>query len=107
MRSNQRKLKVLAVILLLAFSQKIGIGLYLHNWLHVKNSKQSSQPGSVNVVSYNCTCVDDFSMPFAENPEKVSQIIPSIRFEFNPSYKSLIPLSSTFFYSLRGPPLFS
>ena len=107
MRSNQLKLKGLAIILLLVFSQKMGAGLYLHNWLHLKNCRQSSQSGSTNVISYTCTCVDDFSMPFAENTEKVSQIVSSIKFDFISSYKFLIPLSSTFFYSLRAPPFVS
>jgi hypothetical protein len=105
MKSNQLKLKGLAIILLLTFSQKMGAGLYLHNWLHLKNCKQSSQSGGTNVINYNCTCVDDFSMPFAESLEPVTQTISSAEIEFISFHKFLAPFSPTFFNSLRGPPV--
>jgi len=106
MKPNRLILKSFAIILLLVFSQKIGAGLYLHNWLHTTNCKQSSPIGS-NVVGYACNCVDDFSMPFAESLEPATQTIPSTEVEFISFHKFLIPLSATFFYSLRGPPFFS
>jgi hypothetical protein len=89
---------------LLVFSQKIGGGLYLHNWLHTNTCKQSTQTTGVSVSSYNCSCIDDFSMPFAEDAEKVSQPISVIKPEFSSPDKFLIPPSSTIFYSLRAPP---
>jgi hypothetical protein len=107
MKRKQHIVKSFAIILLLVFSQKIGIGLYLHNWLHVSNYKQSSQSHGTNVAGYGCTCVDDFSMPFTENLEPVGQTIYPIEVEFVSSHKFLIPLSATLFYSLRGPPFFS
>src|SRR4030095_14643678 len=104
MKPNQRILKSFAIVLLLVFSQKVGAGLYLHNWLHLKNCKRASHTTGTTVVGYTCTCVDDFSVPFAEVPDKVSQVISSIEIEFSSSHRFLIPLSSPRFFSLRGPP---
>jgi len=106
MRSNRLTIKIFAIILLLVFSQKVGGGLYLHNWLHANNCKET-QSSSTNVTGYNCSCIDDFSMPFAENAEIISQPIPLIKAEFNPVDKFLTPFSSKFFYSLRAPPSIS
>ena len=66
--------------------------------------KQSTETTGVSVSSYNCSCIDDFSMPFAEDAEKVSQPISVIKPEFSSPDKFLIPPSSTIFYSLRAPP---
>jgi hypothetical protein len=107
MRSNRPTLKCFAIVLLLLFCQKVGGGLYLHNWLHATACKQSSPVQEQVVSGYNCSCIDDFSMPFAGNAEKASQPVPSIKTEFTVSYKSLIPFSTTFYHSLRAPPFFS
>src|SRR5678815_1310103 len=107
MRSNRLVIKSLAILLLLVFCQKIGGGLYLHNWLHANACKQYSHTGSETVSGYNCSCIDDFSMPFSDNEEKTPQLVIPIKTEFTPSYNSLIPFSSTFFHSLRAPPFVS
>jgi len=104
MVSNRPTLKFLALILLLVFCQKVGGGLYLHNWLHANACKQiSHSPGQV-VSGYNCGCIDDFSMPFADDAERTSQPATAIKTEFIASDNSLIHYSSTFFHSLRAPP---
>ena len=104
MRSNRLTLKSFAIILLLLFSQKIGGGLYLHNWLHSNACKQFSHTGGEVVSSYNCSCIDDFSMPFADNPERGYQPVPSLEIEFVSSDQSSVSLASIFFRSLRAPP---
>jgi hypothetical protein len=91
----------------LIFCQKVAGGLYLHNWLHANACKQMSHtPGEV-VTGYNCSCIDDFSMPFAETSEAIVQTISSTEVEFVSLYKSLIPFSTSLFHLLRGPPIFS
>jgi len=107
MRSNRVTVKSFAIILLLIFCQKVGGGLYLHNWLHANACKQFNHAGVEVVTGYNCSCIDDFSMPFADNPETVYQRVPSTKTEFTPSENSLVPFSSIFFYSLRAPPSIS
>jgi len=100
--------KIFAIVLLLVFAQKMGGGLYLHNWLHVKNCEQSiPKTAGKNITSYSCNCIDDFSMPFTENDEKIVGVISALNIEYSSSFKSLIPLSSSFFFSLRAPPSLS
>ena len=106
MKANRVIHRSSAIILLLIFGQKIGVELYLHNCLHTSNSKQFPQHTPVkNVVSYSCNCLDDFSMPFAENVEPLAQTIFSTEVEFIAFQKFSTPSSSIFFYSLRGPPV--
>ena len=107
MRSNRVTVKSFAIILLLIFCQKVGGGLYLHNWLHANACKQFNHAGVEVVTGYNCSCIDDFSMPFADNPETVYQPVPSIETEFVPLGNSFVAFSSKFFHSLRAPPFFS
>jgi hypothetical protein len=97
--------KGIAIILLVLFSQKMGGGLYLHNWLHSGNCKQTPHTGHTYIISYSCNCIDDFSMPFAE---PVAEVLPSIAFPhpvFLPSYTPEISFSFRFFNSLRAPPV--
>ena len=107
MRSNRSTLKSFTVILLLVFCQKVGGGLYLHNWLHANVCKEKSQSADARVTGYNCSCIEDFSMPFADNPETVYQRVPLIETEFVPSGNSFVPFSSILFHSLRAPPFLS
>jgi len=107
MRSNRLTVKSFAIILLLVFCQKAGGGLYLHNWFHATACKETPQSTGARVTGYNCSCIDDFSMPFADNPETVYQPAPTIEPEFVPSEKSFVPVSSKLFHSLRAPPFFS
>jgi hypothetical protein len=106
MRSNRLTVKSLAIVLLLIFCQKAGGGLYLHNWLHANNCREAQSTGA-NVTGYNCSCIDDFSMPFAENSEVIVQTISYTEAEFISFYKFLLPLTPALFNSQRGPPFFS
>jgi len=106
MRSNRLTVKSFAVIILLVFCQKAGGGLYLHNWLHASACKQYTH-NAETVTGYNCSCIDDFSMPFADNPETVYQRVPLIETEFVLSGNSFVRFSSILFHSLRAPPFFS
>ncbi|MFI5188588.1 MAG: hypothetical protein ACHQF0_17780 [Chitinophagales bacterium] len=106
MKPNRFIQKSFAIILLLVFAQKSGIELYLHNYLHTTHYKQSiPNTSGKNVVSYPCNCIDDFSMPFADNAEPVIQTIFPKEIEFVVFHKSSALFSSIFFYSLRGPPV--
>jgi hypothetical protein len=107
MRSNRLTVKSFAIILLLLFCQKVGGGLYLHNWLHANACKETSQSTGSTVTGYNCSCIDDFSMPFADNPETIYQRVPLIETEFLHPGISFVPFSSRLFHSLRAPPFFS
>lgn len=59
MRNNPFIAKCIAILLLVLFSQKIGVGVYLHNWLHANANKEAAVKTN---VSADCNCIDDFPL---------------------------------------------
>jgi hypothetical protein len=106
MRSNRLIVKSIAILLLLVFSQKIGLGIHLHNWLHINNCKPSSSQPAANTISYNCNCIDDFSMPFAEPATEVATIISIPHQSFISFYIQPLSIFFPVYNSLRAPPVF-
>ncbi|MEO7984749.1 MAG: hypothetical protein ABI688_11780 [Bacteroidota bacterium] len=107
MRRSPFILRCTAFILLLVFSQKAGAGLLLHNLFHT-NSAERNIPGHENKddtnANYNCSCVDDFLMPFAGAEEPIfSQPLSSIEIPFL-FFADKIPFHTPVFSFLRGPP---
>ena len=100
-------LRCAAFLLILVFSQKTGTGLFLHNLLHsntanTNDSQQEDENGKH--FNYNCSCIDDFLMPFAdaEEPAYAQPVLGiSVPFAF---FETDIPFHTTIFSSLRGPP---
>jgi hypothetical protein len=97
-------LRLSAFLLLAVFSQKMGGGLLVHNLLHTQTSK-TSQPDDKNKdISYACSCVDDFLMPFDEvtEPQFIAQsAFLNSQYSF---YSSEVYRYRTFHFSRRGPP---
>src|SRR5580765_1874819 len=104
MRSNRFVIKSIAILLLLVFSQKIGLGIHLHNWLHVNNCKPSSSQPAANTISYSCNCIDDFSMPFAEPVTEIVTLIPIAHQSFISFYTQPLSIFFPVYNSLRAPP---
>ena len=103
MKARSFILRFSAFFLILIFSQKAGAGLFYHDLFH-KISSAELPAGHEKEISYNCTCIDDFLMPFAEtvtasNAAHVSKYIITIEI-----YKSLLPFQPSIHSSLRGPP---
>lgn len=107
MKSRSFIFRCAAFLLILVFSQKAGAGLFLHNLLHSpsaynKGPQRENEKGKD--FSYNCTCIDDFLMPFNDE-EKPVLFSPGLNFTIPVTfYKELIPFRSSIFSSLRGPP---
>lgn len=99
-------LKIIAIVLQLAFTQKLGLGLYLHNWLHTGRSYQGQNTTgpSLDRFQINCTCIDDALMPLV--PSTSFELSPPI--EYNYTFLSIyhphVSSSAKIFYALRGPP---
>jgi hypothetical protein len=98
--------KFFAVLLIIVFSLKAGMGLYLHNSIHAKNNSCTSLPGSTE-IKFACSCVTDFYLPFTEaSQQKIN--LPSFTYgEYTLSYTSSLFLAATIYHSLRAPPIFS
>jgi len=95
------------MMMMLVFAQKAGAGLFFHNLLHTNAEKNSAKGQGDNSVSYNCTCLDDFLMPFDDHQQvlvspPLTSFITTVSF-----FKADIPFRSTGRSSLRGPPAFT
>jgi hypothetical protein len=61
-------LRLVSFALALIFTQKLGLGLWLHNWLHEPPAnhlsviKHTGSPG-LELQPVKCTCIDDALMP--------------------------------------------
>lgn len=98
--------KFFAVLLIVVFSLKAGTGLYLHDYIHVKNISCTTH-GNAAEIGLACNCIIDFYLPFTET-EQQKIVAPFVVYrEINQSYSSSLFTSPIFFYSLRGPPAVS
>jgi hypothetical protein len=108
MTGNRIITKLTTVLLILVFSQKMGMSLYLHNWLHVtQKHSTSSAPLSSQEIQFACGCINDFNLPFTETavPALEVPVITVARPQSAPVFS--IPSLFKYFHSLRAPPALS
>lgn len=107
MKQRAGILRITAFLLLLIFTQKIGIGLALHNFFHQPFAVDSSakQDAQGKDFSYACTCADDFLAPFTVADE-MEIPAPVVKFVVTGSTGlfAILPQNSIH-SSLRGPPV--
>jgi hypothetical protein len=105
MADNRFIKKIITLLLILVFSQKMGLGLYLHNWLHAnKSHATASTPLTNEELKYACSCISDFTAPLAETavlelPEPLYTIYVPVG-----APVITLPVVYKYFHSLRGPP---
>ena len=109
MRGNSITRRGIAILLLLAFFQQIGAGLFIHNLSHDKvpaGKIPFNQNETTKEINFACRCVDDFLMPFVEADEQAA--LQKLNTYTNPidSYTERVYFTSLIFSSLRGPPVF-
>jgi hypothetical protein len=104
MRFRKPITKIVAALLLLLFSQKIGVGLYLHNALHVKSCDQTTLPDQGRGLAKACHCIDDFSVPFDEVSIVLDLSVPFQHKSFHFYSLQTIPVSFLEISASRGPP---
>ena len=107
--------RILALVLILVFTQKLGLGIWMHNWLHEarvpagvvlhddRERKGQSLP-DIDKITANCHCIDDFLVPLVEAPV-VKAPVPVREFVVIPFvYRAEFSTVFSSFASLRGPP---
>ncbi len=105
MRCNRIITKLTTLALILVFSQKMGMSLFLHNWLHgSKQHAASSNPTSSQELQLACGCINDFNLPLTETSIPEIQAPVSIVHKPHTDPVFVIPAVSKYFHSLRGPP---
>jgi hypothetical protein len=107
MKGHRFIMRCATFALLLVFSQKVGVGLFLHNLFHNQDISRPFQTPSKEggkEISFACNCIDDFLMPFTE-AEEIILPTPATEYETPQSFfRASIPFQPVIFSSLRGPP---
>ena len=109
MQLNSAIKRGIAILLLLVFFQQMGAGLFVHNLLHDKAIPEQSpikKNESTKEISFSCSCVDNFLMPFAAADQPVISNIVIAHPKAVDSYTEQPYHVSLIFSSLRGPPVF-
>lgn len=98
-------LKFTAIFLLLVFLQKTGAALFVHNLFHqsvVAATEKQSNPSAE--LSYACSCIDDFHLPF-EPASVIVYAAPFIEHQsFSATFAAQVFVTAVSYSSLRGPP---
>ena len=105
MANNRVIQKIATLLLILVFSQKMGIGLYLHNWLHAsKSHTTAASPLTNEELKYACSCITDFTAPLTETA--VQELPQPVTTVFVPASIPVVALPIVYkhFHSLRAPP---
>src|SRR5580704_561465 len=103
---RRRHSKIIAVFLLLVFSQKGGLRLWMHHLLHEARTSSSCPERETGKVQLACDCFSDAMLPLLES-EMV--ILPAPRqnaIELAAAPQPLAPATEEVYYSLKGPPDF-
>jgi len=96
----------IAFLMMLIFSQKVGVGMFLHELLHAPRiaDHSSHHEERDKEIRFNCSCVDDLQMPFVGEEVPVIAQAASLYHPIEFYYKEAVPFHSPIFSSLRGPP---
>ena len=98
-------IKLIAFSLILVFTQKLGLRLWLHDFLHAHSISHSSLRGfHFDPSPQKCNCIEDLMTPMSP----AERIEACVRIS---SFFSITNIELSFFYpvtfyviSLRGPP---
>ena len=106
MRGTARK--IIAVLLLFLFIEKVGLRLFFHTHYHQTAAIASTSKNKVNgksISQQDCGCLDDFFIPLTQ-VEEASLPLPNITYILTiASYRyNSIYSSPTYSTRLRGPP---
>jgi hypothetical protein len=100
--------RIVALALVLVFTQKMGLRLWMHHWLHETRAISASKNTVVDKLQPNCDCIDDFLMPvtgsdLVELPPPVRQVHAVITAAYIPPFSAAEQRLS----SPRGPPAYA
>ncbi len=96
--------KIIALILLLVFTQKMGLRLWMHHWVHESRVQHAVGVPNAASVHLKCDCIDDAMMPMVGSslialdvPVQAVVVLPA-------AYLPPFSAAEKVFYSLKGPP---
>ena len=96
--------KTVAVFLLLVFTQKAGLRLWMHDWFHESRTAKTASAPHAQHIQLKCDCFDDAMMPLLESPVfTVPQPVRTYS-TLTATRQSPILSADDIYYSLKGPP---
>lgn len=101
------KKKITAVLLIIAFTQKLGLGLFLHACFHEKILGFTNDPKNpvAHLQQVRCSCIEDAMIPFAGTTASIIISAPvKYFFNYNNPHRILYSSVKKIYNSLRGPP---
>jgi hypothetical protein len=102
------KKKITAVLLIIAFAQKLGLGLFIHAWFHENSFGLTNDPKNTgaHIQQVRCTCIEDAMIPYTFTTASILISSP-VRYFYNYSnpFQGLFSSAKKIYYSLRGPPI--
>lgn len=107
MRGRPLILRWASIFLLLIFTQKIGLGLTVHNIFHgvtQGREKAAQKQTHDRDISYACSCAEDCLLPFVPADEIVIADVETVIAPLSNLPVEKIPFHARIFSSLRGPP---
>lgn len=108
MKARLVLVRITVIFMVLILSQKIGVGLALHNAFHSTSSNSSlpnqQKDNKGQELTITCNCIDDFLMPFEPGTELVFTSLESKYLQTDDLRSSTLHSSSLIHFSLRGPP---
>lgn len=112
MMMQKVNVRIVSLLLLLVFLQKLGAELWVHNWLHETTTTHSvvaAEKGKPIVQHHHiiCNCLEDAMMPLVQtDPIQYDPVPVQLTDVFLTHYSSYLSGDKEF-SSLRGPPVFS
>jgi hypothetical protein len=96
--------KIIAIFLLLVFTQKLGLRLWMHHWFHESRVARSHSDPSSEKLQLECNCFDDAMMPLVESEVFTVQAPATTYITLTTAPLTPIPARDEVYYSLKGPP---
>jgi len=96
--------RIVALALVLVFTQKLGLRLWMHHWLHETKALSASKHAAVDKHQPNCDCIEDLLMPL-DSSVAIQLSVPVQRIHVTATaYIPPFSAAEERFSSLRGPP---
>jgi hypothetical protein len=101
--------RIVSLLLILVFLQKLGLELWLHNLLHETTTIHAVASGDkgkpvVAHQAFQCSCLEDVLMPFTETDRFVAVPTPKQLIAVFVNSYSFHSAADREYSSLRGPP---
>ncbi len=96
--------KIIALVLLLVFTQKMGLRLWMHAWVHESRVPQSTTVPNAAALHLKCDCIDDAMMPLVASPMIALEVPMQEAVSMPAAYLPPFSDAGNLFFSLKGPP---